>query len=282
MEAKRLKAEKHLDMESGCRYRLVKSETEYFAPHCHEYYEIFLTLRGKAIHYVNGASENVTGGYLIFIRKDDIHDYQNYDGAFEFVNLAFTQETLFSLFSYLGEGFPAQYLLDSEIPPIVKLSSSETQSLYLKLAELNTVNFEEKSLLKLKCRALLAEIFTKYFCAKPAENNHIPFWLENAHEKMKNPENFIVGKSRFFELSGVSRAHATRLLSKHYGVTPSDYVNDLRLSYAANLFLSSNLNATEICYECGFQNVSWFYSMFKAKYGVTPANFRKSLDKIKR
>lgn len=279
METKRLKAEKHLDAGADCRYRLVKSETESFVLHCHEYYEIFLTLRGKAIHYVNGTSENVSGGYLIFIRKDDVHDYQNYDGAFEFVNLAFSEETLQSLFSYLGEGFPAQALLCSPSSPMVKLSSSETQNLYLKLAELNMINSEEKALLKMKCRALLAEIFTKYFCAPPKENELIPFWLENAHEKMKNPKNFIVGKSRFFELSGVSRAHATRLLSKYYGVTPSDYVNDLRLSYAANLFITSNLNATEICYECGFQNVSWFYSTFKEKYGVTPANFRKSLDK---
>ena len=279
MEVKRLKSENHLDRESGCRYRLVKSETESFVLHCHEYYEIFLTLRGKAIHYVNGTAENVCGGYLIFIRKDDMHDYQNYDGAFEIVNLAFTEETMQSLFSYLGEGFPAEKLLSSTLPPMVKLSASETQGLYLKLAELNTVKSEEKALLKMKCRALLAEIFTKYFCVPSKENDHIPFWLKNAHEKMKNPENFIVGKKRFFELSGVSRAHATRLLSKHYGVTPSDYVNDLRLSYAANLFISSNLNATEICYECGFQNVSWFYSMFKEKYGVTPANFRKSLDK---
>lgn len=279
MVAKRLTAEKHLDWESECLYRLVKSETERFAPHCHEYYEIFLTLRGKAIHYVNNTKENVTGGYLIFIRKDDVHDYQNYDGAFEFVNLAFTEQTLESLFSYLGEGFPAKELLGSEIPPTVKLSSAETQSLYLKFAELNTVNFSEKSLLKLKCRALLAEIFTKYFCLPVKNNSLIPFWLENAYEKMKIPKNFIVGKSRFFELCGVSREHATRLLSKHYGTTPSDYVNDLRLSYAANLFISSNLNAIEICYECGFQNVSWFYGIFKEKYGVTPAKFRKNIGK---
>ena len=276
--AKRLLASKHLDSETGCRYRLVKSVSEHFVPHCHEYYEIFLTLGGKALHFVNGITESVTGGYLIFIRKDDVHDYVNYDGAFEFVNLAFSEETLEALFGYLGAGFPSEELLKAAMPPVVKLSDHETKSLYLKLAELNTVHLTDKARLRTMTRALLAELFTGYFggAVPHGENGRAPFWLENAYEKMKRPKNFILGKNRFFELSGMTREHASRCLKQHYGVTPSEYVNDLRLSYAANLFLTSDLNATDVCYECGFQNVSWFYSLFTKKFGVTPAAYRDS------
>ena len=275
MERKRLKAEKHLDLESGCKFRHVKSETEYFVPHCHEYYEIFLTLAGKAVHHVGDLQENVGSGYLIFIRKDDFHDYKDYDEAFEFVNLAFSEDTLNQLFSYLGEGFPAQELLHAPAPPTVKLTDNETKSLYFKLAELNAIDTAEKKLLKLKVRALLADIFTRYFSTLREKDSPIPFWLENAYEKMKSPKNFIIGKQRLFELAGMSRAHTTRLLKQYYDITPSEYINELRLSYAANLFLTSNLNATEICYECGFQNVSWFYDTFREKYGVTPAQYRR-------
>ncbi len=274
---KRLQAKYHLDAGAECRYRLVKSTTERFVPHCHEYYEIFLTLAGKALHYVNGVTEPVTGGHLIFIRKDDEHDYMKYDGAFEFVNLAFSEGTLKLLFEYLGEGFPGKALLSAKLPPVVKLTDKETQSLHMKLAELGTVSPTDKTRLKFRMRSLLADIFSNYFGEAPLrmESNDIPFWLENAYEKMRMPKNFIRGKNRFFELAGMSREHASRSLKHYYGVTPSEYVNDLRLSYAAGLFLSSDLGATDICYECGFQNVSWFYSRFTEKFGITPAKYRE-------
>lgn len=275
---KRLMAKWHLDTEAECLYRLVKNQTERFVPHCHEYYEIFLTVSGRANHYVNGSVIGVTPNMLIFIRRDDVHDYKDYDSAFEFVNLAFSENTLKMLFEYLGDGFPSEYLLKTELPPTVKLSESEAERLYMKLAELNTVNFSDKASLKMKSRVLLTEIFSKYFSSVRTSTSDVPLWLENAYEKMKRPANFIVGKSRFFELAGVSREHATRCMKQYYGITPSEYVNELRLSYAANLFLSSNLNATEICYECGFQNVSWFYSEFAKKFGVTPAKYRKSVE----
>lgn len=274
MPAKRLMAQWHLDTEAECLYRLVKNQTERFVPHCHEYYEIFLTISGKASHYVNGSVVGVVPNMLIFIRKDDIHDYKDYDSSFEFVNLAFSENTLKMLFEYLGGGFPSERLLNAEMPPTVKLSESEGERLYLKLAELNTVNFSDKATLRLKSRVLLAEIFAKYFANFHHRKSDIPLWLENAYEKMKRPANFIAGKTRFFELAGVSREHATRCMKQYYGITPSEYVNDLRLSYASNLFISSNFNATEICYECGFQNVSWFYSEFAKKFGVTPAKYR--------
>ena len=122
--------------------------------------------------------------------------------------------------------------------------------------------FSDGEKLKFKMRRLLADIFSDYFETLYEKDSDTPFWLENAYRKMRDPKNFIEGKEKLFRLAGKTREHTTRCMKKYYGITPSDYVNELRLSYAANLLMSSNLNATEICYECGFQNVSWFYNEF--------------------
>ena len=273
---KRLEAAWHLDTESECRFRHVKNETERFVPHCHDYYEIFLMIKGKALHSINGKINEIEEGSLIFIRKDDEHDYKSVDGPFEFTNLAFSENTLNQLFEYLGDGFLSERLVLSEYPPEVKLTDNETKKLYLKLAELNTVNFSDSAKLKFKMRKLLCDIFADYFENSADADSEIPFWLENAYRKMRDPKNFIVGKDRFFDLAGKTREHTTRCMKKYYGVTPTDYVNELRLSYAANLLMSSNLNATEICYECGFQNVSWFYSEFAARFGVPPGRYKRT------
>ncbi len=272
---KRLSSKWHLDEEAQCRFRYVRNETERFVLHCHDYYELFLMMKGTAFHSVNGRTTVIEEGHLIFIRKDDVHDYTSNDGAFELANLAFSEETLRSLFEYLGEGFPGEKLLAAQFPPEIRLSANETKKLYLKLAELNTVNFSDSAKLKFKMRKLLADIFSDYF-ENPGDNDSdIPFWLENAYRKMRDPKNFIAGKEKLFFLAGKTREHTTRCMKKYYGITPTDYVNELRLSYAANLLMSSNLNATEICYECGFQNVSWFYNEFANRFGVPPGQYKR-------
>lgn len=274
MEIKQLLAQNHIDSETGFRFRHVKSETEYFRPHCHDYFEVFLTLGGSAKHYVNDIYLDVSRGYLIFIRDKDVHDYICSEQGFEFLNLAFDRKNFESLFDFLGEGIDKEGLLSAQNPPTVRLSENETEKLHMRIAELNTIHFSNTAVLKTKMRSLLSEIFTSYFMTLPEENSEIPFWLESAYEKMKMPNNFIIGKQRFYELCGRTREHASRSLSKYYGISISEYVSDLRLCYAANLLNSSNLSATEVCFESGFKNLSWFYVEFENKFGVSPGKYK--------
>ena len=59
-------------------------------------------------------------------------------------------------------------------------------------------------------------------------------------------------------------------------LTIPDYINDLRLNYWANCLLNSDAPILDICYECGFENVSWAYTLFKQKYGMSPLKYRKN------
>ena len=68
MESKLLTEERFVDKNTGFTYRYVHSETEYFRPHYHDYYELFLMLDGAAIHMVNGAELPLKRGSLVFIR----------------------------------------------------------------------------------------------------------------------------------------------------------------------------------------------------------------------
>ena len=122
---------------------------------------------------------------------------------------------------------------------------------------------------------LLINIFSRYFSNVPAAQNDIPVWLIRLSDKMAQPENFTAGAERMIELSHKSREHLTRSLKKHYGLSLTGYINDLRLNYASNLLINSNTPILDICFNCGFQNVSLFYRVFKKKFGLTPLSFRK-------
>ena len=168
----------HTDEKRGCLCRYVRSDTERFRPHYHNYYEIFIVLKGNVCHIVNSKEYNLTPGQLLFIRDFDIHDYRSADGNyFEFINLAFTKETFDDMAKYLGERFPAKKLLEAKIPPSVVLSERDKERIFYSLTELGGVA-EDPETTKLKLRALLLNVFIEYFFDYQENKTIVPLWLE--------------------------------------------------------------------------------------------------------
>ena len=279
----RLRAAKYIDSESQCFYKYISGKSDIFCLHCHEYYEIFLTTKGTVAHYINDRLIYLPEGSLVFIRPEDRHSYlyeTEQSRRTEYVNLAFSRETAEQLFNYLSDGFPSEALLASPMPPQCLLSPHEKKRLLLKIGELNVVKWNDKKQLKMHMRELLAEIFTSHFSHFSAyKQSDIPQWLMFLSEEMKKPENFIAGTDKMVELCGKSKEHLSRNIKKHFGVTLSEYINNLRINYAANLLLNTNMPVLDICFECGFQNMSWFYSVFEKKFGISPGGFKKNNSK---
>ena len=270
---KTLMSENHIDGDTGFRLRHVRSETERFKPHDHDYFELFLVLSGTATHIANGEMIPVSASDLIFISDTDIHDYTDYKGGFEFLNLAFTRETLAAAAEFLDCNEEIDSLCSRPSPPTVHLGEKDVQALHFKLASLLTDSTDSKKK-KTQARRIIADILADHLMRE--ENfPSSPFWLRNAYLQMQKPKNFLLGAARFFELSGKTREHSARALRAYYGLTPSEYITELRLNYAAGLLKNSNLSVSEICFLSGFNNVSHFYTGFRKKFDLTPREFRK-------
>lgn len=82
-------------------------------------------------------------------------------------------------------------------------------------------------------------------------------------------------------LVGMSPVSFSRFFHHRTGRTLSDYIVDIRLGYAARMLVDSSKNISEICYECGFNNLSNFNRTFKAKRNYTPRDFRAMFKKNK-
>lgn len=53
------------------------------------------------------------------------------------------------------------------------------------------------------------------------------------------------------------------------------YITQVRLKRAEELLMQSQLTNKEIALACGFENTSYFYSLFKQELGLTPSEYRK-------
>lgn len=275
MEPKLLTADRFVDKETGCSYRYVYSSTEYFRPHFHDYYEIFILLEGEATHLVNGSTLPLSKGCAVFVRPSDTHDYVCSSNEFHMLNITFTVETADAMFAYLGDGFDRERLHTSLLPPSSMLSEEALDRLEEKMSALRLMDTRRPAERRTVLRALLLSLLTELFSPKPEERCDAPAWLSELRVRLREDGNFKEGISVIPRLCDKSREHISRSMKKHYGETVSEYVNSLRLSYIADMLRHSDHKILDIIFESGFGNVSWCCKCFTERYGMTMSQYRR-------
>ncbi len=75
---------------------------------------------------------------------------------------------------------------------------------------------------------------------------------------------------------GLSSHRLSEILNSGFQKNFYEYVNDLRIAYAAELLVNApEKSVTEVFYTAGFSNKSTFYGYFKKTYEMTPSDYRK-------
>ena len=82
-------------------------------------------------------------------------------------------------------------------------------------------------------------------------------------------------------IAGMSPSAFSRFFKQHTRRTPVDYIIDVRLGQAARQLVDSSDGISEICFACGFGNLSNFNRTFKLRRGSTPSEFRSVFKKQK-
>ena len=271
-----------IDPETVVLYTYHKSLKSITGIHNHDFYEVFLITEGNVYHIINGTKDLLEEGSLLFIRPDDIHYYEKYGiKDCKLLNFAFPIVTMEALQQFLGKGFHAEEMLYSKTPPKSVLSQMEINQLIDKFQKIATIPNHLKPEVKTELRALLVELFINYFSHRHHEiKPSIPTWLENLTQEMKKQENFTAGLPRLQELNPKSDEHLCRLLKKHYQKTTTQWINDFRLNFAANLLAYTDDDILTISLDSGFENLSHFYHLFKKQFYLSPAKYRKLNRKI--
>ncbi|MGJ7033084.1 AraC family transcriptional regulator [Niabella hirudinis] len=58
------------------------------------------------------------------------------------------------------------------------------------------------------------------------------------------------------------------------------FLNELRVGHAAKLLQNENNSITDVCYACGYNNLSYFNKTFKTIHDIAPSEYRKNLLNI--
>ncbi len=78
---------------------------------------------------------------------------------------------------------------------------------------------------------------------------------------------------------GLSQRRLDEVFRGQYGVTMFEYRARLRLEQAKRELAQPNIAIVDIAYSAGFESVAAFYSFFRKGCGMTPARYRKEIQK---
>lgn len=74
---------------------------------------------------------------------------------------------------------------------------------------------------------------------------------------------------------GLSRAHLNRKMKELFGLTPSEFIRNVRLRKACELLRQPDVDISQIAYSVGFSSQPHFSTAFKRFTGISPTEFRQ-------
>lgn len=127
-----------------------------------------------------------------------------------------------------------------------------------------------------ECYALLTELSFERNkeaegAAPPYQEARIAQALEHIHANFARD----VALEQMARSAGVTPQHLCRLFQNALAMTPCEYLQQYRLKKAKELLMDKSLPTGRVGALCGFQDPSYFCSVFRRHTGYTPKEFRK-------
>lgn len=267
----------------------------YEEPHTHEFLEIAYVVSGKGKHYVDDTSYEITSGDIFVINNTESHEFGPDDSnePLEIINCCFCQSFLqdepMDNLQGLKDFFCLEPFFRREYGFSHRLNIVGEKNVYIYGLLKNMLseyrNRPPGYLLMLKSHLLNLLVTIARFYEQITLNNSqfrtnrviIDKTLQyiNAHLDHE------ISVHQLAEMVNLSSSHFSRIFKNSTGKTLTQFINECRLEQARQYLLNTDKSVTEICYDAGFSNPSYFGKLFKDTFGSTPTKYRQMKQEAK-
>ncbi|MEM1234933.1 MAG: AraC family transcriptional regulator [Pseudomonadota bacterium] len=238
--------------------------------HDHDFYEVFIVTRGRTAHWINGVTQTLSQGQLVFMRPSDAHAFRAAREGCEIINVMFRRETAAHLAGRYADTLSGRFFdAPGAMPELHTLGPRQFERALNVAAQVQTADRTlariEEFLLLLVNRVAVPE--RQVVVAGPG-------WFSAACSAAQHIEVFSQGAPGFIAAAGRSHEHVCRTCREVLGMTPTDYINRIRIDHAARLLRTEDTSIESVAGLCGFENTSYFYRLFSRQFGETPKRYR--------
>lgn len=82
------------------------------------------------------------------------------------------------------------------------------------------------------------------------------------------------------KIACMSKYHFCRIFKKQVNMTYTTYLNTIRIKEAKRLLKTGLLSITEICFQIGYNDLTYFERVFKKSENCSPSSYRKKFNQI--
>ena len=257
-----------------------------FPKHKHDYIEIIYMCSGKTTHWVNDDTKIVLGqGELLFLNQHAAHAIEAADENDIAINFIILPEFFDVAFSMLeGENELRNFLIGSlmkdtgksdylhfkvaDVLPVQNLIENMIWSLLMQQGHGRNINQISMGLLFLHLMNYTEKI-----------EQHSDSQKESI--TAMTALRYIEDKYRMASLTelatelNVSVYQLSRLIKQNTGSTFKELLQRKRLNKAVQLLSETKLSISDIIAYVGYDNASYFFRIFKERYGVSPREYRQ-------
>lgn len=251
-----------------------KSDYDFTVAHRHNYYQIFIFIKGGGTHLIDFAEFPIADQSIHFLSPGQVHLLKRAGGSHGFF-LLFSRE--FIMKGETGGGLlPLHPMLNNRSTKPIIESNTEVFSAVLALIEhikleLSGEKKHYTDLVRLYLRALLFKSMQiDNFVANAPPTLHSRF--SNLLEKHFYMWHRV---SQYASALSTTEKHLTEVLKEKTGMTTQALINQRLVLEAKRLLKYSELSIKEISFRIGFDDPSHFTKFFKGHSGKTPSDFRR-------
>lgn len=236
-----------------------KNNFKNFKLHSHDFCELEFFIEGNGVCEINGKEYPFQKGDISFSTPLDIHGYKG-NCKVKTLTVHFRLANLNQIFSGI-----------SNIKAGLIKSTEEIRNAFNILIAQNSMEVFSNLLCEKVLETILILLLQK---VKTPQRNVLSKEISSAVEYININFRKNINLKGVSEYVGYSQEHFSRQFKKYTGAGFSDYLTELRLTYAKHLLNKQEMTITQICYESGFGCMQSFRRAFKKKYGASPKMFQ--------
>lgn len=132
-------------------------------------------------------------------------------------------------------------------------------------------------LIDLKVTELVIRMLQSDAVKQFLENSHLAatnHGISHAMQYVKENLDRTISIDELARKAYMSKSSLFRCFQNEFGMTPVQYINQLRIERACLLLRDPHNSVTDVCFMVGYSSVSYFITLFKTLRGITPKQFQ--------
>ena len=247
--------------------------------HYHRHYELTLICNGTGWRYIGSSVERYNGPELVLLPPNLPHSWASInenEKKQEAYVLQFDKNALGNSFIDSNDFHDVNHLLKRNNG--LKFENAICEKVLPLLKEFQDLS----GISRIQSFITILSILKESDYLELSESDYSPSLDNETNQKMDTIINWIQEKMRekiyvedAAKLIYMSESTFRRFFKKNTGKSFVDYINELRINSACQMFTHEGYNISDAAMECGFNNLSHFNRLFSKMKGVSPRKYKQ-------